>query len=78
MSIIDKAKEMLSHNADKAKGAVDKAGNMVDDKTGGKYKDHINQAQDKAKGYIDGQNQQGQSQQGQGPQGQQPQDGSQP
>ncbi|MEU5878481.1 antitoxin [Spirillospora sp. NPDC047279] len=54
MSIVDKVKEMLGGNADKTKQAVDKAGDMVDDKTGGKYADKVDMAQDKAKDFIEG------------------------
>ncbi|MFI0444662.1 antitoxin [Actinomadura sp. 6N118] len=54
MSIVDKVKEMLGGHGDKAKGAVGKAGDMVDKKTGGKYADKVDTAQDKATEYIDG------------------------
>jgi hypothetical protein len=54
MSIVDKVKEMLGGHTDKAKDAVDKAGDMVDDKTGGKYADKVDMAQDKAKDFIEG------------------------
>ena len=54
MSIVDKVKEMFGGHADKAKGAVDKAGDMVDEKTGGKYSDKVDMAQDKAKDFIEG------------------------
>jgi uncharacterized protein YjbJ (UPF0337 family) len=55
MSIVDKVKEMLGSNTDKAKDAVDKAGDMVDQKTGGKYAEKVDMAQDKAKDFIEGQ-----------------------
>ncbi len=58
MSIVDKVKEMLGQNTDKAKDAVDKAGDMLDQKTGGKYADKVDMAQDKAKQFIEGQGQQ--------------------
>lgn len=53
MSIVDKVKEMLGGHADKAKQGVDKAGDMIDEKTGGKYSGHVHMGQDKAKGFID-------------------------
>jgi uncharacterized protein YjbJ (UPF0337 family) len=53
MSIVDKVKEMLGHNTDKARSAVDKSGDMFDEKTGGKYADKVDMAQDKARKYID-------------------------
>ena len=48
MSIVDKVKEMLGSHADKAKQGVDKAGDMIDDKTGGKYADKVDKGQDAA------------------------------
>ncbi|WP_067479905.1 antitoxin [Actinomadura hibisca] len=76
MSIVDKVKEMLGQNADKAKQAVDKAGDMVDQRTGGKYADKVDMAQDRARQYLD-QNDAKRGRQGQTPQqpqgrGQQP------
>ncbi|MCW2912477.1 MAG: hypothetical protein JWN52_545 [Actinomycetia bacterium] len=53
MSIVDKVKEMLGQNVDKAKGAVDKAGDMIDEKTGGKYADKVDKAQEQAKKFVD-------------------------
>ncbi|MFC5180943.1 antitoxin [Actinomadura harenae] len=60
MSFIDKVKEMLGQHPDQAKGGVDKAGDMVDDKTGGKYADKVDKAQEKAGDYIDHSSGQGQ------------------
>ncbi|MFI6516311.1 antitoxin [Spirillospora sp. NPDC050679] len=74
MSIVDKVKEMLGQNADKAKQAVDKAGDVVDQRTGGKYADKVDMAQDKARQYLDQNDakrgQRGGTAQGQGTQGQ--------
>jgi MT0933-like antitoxin protein len=53
MSIVDKVKGMLGQHSDKSKEAVDKAGDMVDQRTGGKYSDKVDKAQDKAREYID-------------------------
>ena len=53
MSILDKAKGLLSKNSDKAKGGVDKAADVADDKTGGKHTEHIDGAAAKAKDAID-------------------------
>jgi uncharacterized protein YjbJ (UPF0337 family) len=53
MGLLDKAKSLLSQNKDKANDAVDKGGDFVDDKTGGKYTDKVDTAQDKAKDLID-------------------------
>jgi hypothetical protein len=45
----DKAKEMVGQHGDKADDAVDRAGEFVDEKTGKKHSDHIQQGVDKAK-----------------------------
>jgi nitrogen-specific signal transduction histidine kinase len=49
MGFLDKAKELLSQNADKVEMAIDKAGEFVDDKTQGKYSDTIHKVQEEAK-----------------------------
>jgi len=53
MGLLDKAKSLLSQNRSKANDAVDKVGDLVDDKTGGKYADKVDTAQEKAKDVID-------------------------
>ncbi|MBO2436795.1 antitoxin [Actinomadura nitritigenes] len=53
MSFVDKVKEMLGQHSDQAKKGVDKGGDMFDQKTGGKYADKVDKAQDKADDYID-------------------------
>ncbi|MFF2861068.1 antitoxin [Streptomyces rubiginosohelvolus] len=47
MSAMDKIKKMLKGHEDQAGKGVDKAGDMVDDRTQGKYKDHVDTGQDK-------------------------------
>jgi MT0933-like antitoxin protein len=49
MSFLDKAKDLLSQNADKVGTAIDKAGEFVDDKTKGKYSDTIHKVQEEAR-----------------------------
>ena len=49
MGILDKAKELLSQNAETVGQAIDKAGEFVDDKTQGKYSDTIHTVQEEAK-----------------------------
>ena len=49
MGIMDKVKGMFGQHADKAEGGIDKAGDVVDDKTGGTYSDKVDQGQDAAK-----------------------------
>ncbi|OCC12544.1 antitoxin [Streptomyces sp. PTY087I2] len=49
MSAMDKIKKMLKGHEDQAGKGIDKAGDMVDDRTHGKYKGHVDTAQDKLK-----------------------------
>lgn len=53
MGFLDKAKDLLSQNADKVDQAIDKAGDFVDTKTQGKYKDTVDKVQDAAKNAVD-------------------------
>jgi MT0933-like antitoxin protein len=53
MGFMDKLKGLLSGNADKVDAAIDKAGDIVDDKTQGKYKDAVDKVQDAAKKAVD-------------------------
>jgi hypothetical protein len=53
MGFLDKAKQLLSQNADKVEQAIDKAGDIVDSKTSGKYKDAVDKVQDAAKKAVD-------------------------
>lgn len=52
MGFLDKAKDMLSQNADKVEAAIDKAGDLVDEKTEGKFSGIVDKAQDAAKGAL--------------------------
>ncbi|MGV0738414.1 antitoxin [Mycobacterium syngnathidarum] len=52
MGFLDKVKDLLSKNADKVDTAIDKAGDIVDQKTQGKYSQHVDKAQDAAKNAI--------------------------
>ncbi|MCG7607603.1 kanamycin biosynthetic protein [Mycolicibacterium sp. (ex Dasyatis americana)] len=52
MGFLDKAKDLLSQNADKVEQAIDKAGDMVDEKTQGKYSGAVDKAQEAAKNAI--------------------------
>lgn len=49
----DKAAELAEANRDKIGGAVDKAGQMANEKTGGKYADKISKAQGAARQGVD-------------------------
>ncbi|MFV1362143.1 antitoxin [Mycolicibacterium elephantis] len=52
MAFLDKVKNLVARNADKVDTAIDKAGDVVDQKTQGKYAQHIDKAQDAAKKYV--------------------------
>lgn len=52
VSVMDKIKSMLKGHEDQAAAGIDKAGDVVDDKTGGKYSDQVDTAQDKAKDQL--------------------------
>lgn len=49
MSAMDKIKKMLKGHEDQAGKGVDKAGDMMDRRTHGKYSRHVDTAQDKLK-----------------------------
>ena len=51
---MDRVKGMLSGHKDQANSAVDKGGDMIDDRTGGKYADKVDTGQEKAKDIISG------------------------
>lgn len=49
MSALDKIKKMLKGHEDQAGKGIDKAGDMIDDRTQGKYSKHVDTGQDKLK-----------------------------
>ena len=53
MGIFDKIKDTVAGNADKAEQVIDKAADLVDDKTGGKHSKQIDGAADKAKDFVE-------------------------
>ena len=53
MGFLDKVKSLASKNADKVDTAIDKAGDIVDQKTQGKYASQVDKAQDAAKKAVD-------------------------
>ncbi|MFD6424703.1 antitoxin [Streptomyces sp. NPDC060198] len=59
MSAMDKIKKMLKGHEDQAGKAVDKAGDMVDKKTGDKYKGQVDSAQDSLKRQFGAQGERG-------------------
>ncbi len=52
MGFLDKAKDLLAQNTDAVGSAIDKAGDFVDSKTDGRYKDTVNQVQEAAKNAL--------------------------
>jgi len=50
--MVDKGKDLAAENADKIDDVVEKAGDFIDNKTGGKYADKIDKAQEAAKKAI--------------------------
>ncbi len=51
---IDKAKDVAAENEEAVKAGIDKAADIVDEKTGGKYSDQIDQGAEAAKDYVEG------------------------
>jgi hypothetical protein len=54
MGLLDKVKGLLSQNSDAVDTAIDKAGDVVDEKTEGKYKGVVDSAQEAAKKAVGG------------------------
>ncbi len=54
MGWMDKAKQMLSGHQDKVDTAVEKGGDAVDQRTGGKYVSQVDMGQDKARDMLAG------------------------
>ena len=53
MGFLDKVKSLVSTNADKVDTAIDKAADIVDQKTQGKYSSQVDKVQDAAKKAVD-------------------------
>jgi antitoxin protein of toxin-antitoxin system len=53
VGLLDKAKDLLAQNAEAVGSAIDKAGEFVDAKTEGKYKDTVSKVQEAAKNALD-------------------------
>jgi hypothetical protein len=53
VGLMDKVRAMLGQHDEKVDQGIDKAGDVVDDKTGGKHAAHVDKAQDAAKDGID-------------------------
>ncbi|HHT31637.1 MAG TPA: antitoxin [Corynebacterium sp.] len=48
MSLIDKAKKFIGDNPDKVRQGIEKVGDQIDKRTGGKYADKIDRVQAEA------------------------------
>jgi MT0933-like antitoxin protein len=53
MGFLDKLKDLVSKNKGAVDSAIDKAGDVVDQKTQGKYAQHVDKVQDAAKKAVD-------------------------
>ena len=54
MGFLDSVKKLVGQNANKVETAIDKVGDVVDSKTGDKYKGAVDKAQDAAKKAVAG------------------------
>ena len=54
MGIFDKAKQFADDNPDKVNQGIDKAGDVVDERTGGKHSEQVDKAQDAARKHLGG------------------------
>jgi hypothetical protein len=54
MGFLDKVKDLASKNADKVDAAIEKAGDIVDQKTQGKYAGAVDKVQEAAKKAVEG------------------------
>lgn len=54
MGIFDKAKDALSEHSDKVAPVIDKAGDAIDEKTGGKYVGQVDKGQQLAEERLAG------------------------
>jgi hypothetical protein len=53
MGIMDKVKGMFGGHAEKADTGIEKAGDIIDDKTSGKYAEQVDKGQDAAREGLD-------------------------
>lgn len=54
MSMMDKIKNMLKGHETQTEKGIDKAGDMIDEKTQGKYKGQVDTGQEKLRGEFGG------------------------
>ncbi|MDQ2677436.1 MAG: antitoxin [Actinomycetota bacterium] len=53
MGMLDKAKDLISGNKDQVKDGIDKAADLVDDRTKNQHSDKIDTVAEKAKDVVD-------------------------
>ncbi|AQP44603.1 antitoxin [Tessaracoccus flavus] len=53
MGLFDKARDLAAQHEDKIEDGIERGGDFVDDKTGGKYAGQVDQAQDFANNHLD-------------------------
>lgn len=53
MGIFDKAGDLAKQHEDRIEAGIERAGDFVDEKTGGKYAGQVDQAQDFANEHLD-------------------------
>ena len=51
--MLEKAEDLVEEHDEKIKDGIDKAADLADEKTGGKYSEHIDTGADKAHDVID-------------------------
>jgi len=49
---LDEAEELAGQHADKVENAIDRAAGVADEKTGGKYAEHIDKGAEAAGGFV--------------------------
>lgn len=53
MGLFDKAGDLAKEHEDKIEAGIDKVGDIIDEKTGGKYSEQVDQAQKTANEQLD-------------------------
>ncbi|MQA81263.1 MAG: antitoxin [Streptosporangiales bacterium] len=53
-NIGDKAKDLAGEHSDKVDEGIERAGDAVDEKTGGRFSDQIDQGQEAAGNFVEG------------------------
>ena len=53
MGIFDKAKDLIGEHADRVAQGIERAGDLVDERTGGAYAGHVDRAQEAATAKVE-------------------------